>query len=1201
MASAYSKGVRGLYERHLSRYTFHSDEERKKCIDELMKMSENETTPLIAALYNNYVNYSNYIYAKALEDGEQKDLNDLVNRYGGVEETCLNNPYKILYCYPLEGCMRFDPSVTDPKRQNLVNMVHIIRLQREAQEALARNGGQFKPIPLEKLTKEYILKQAKEEGTLIGQTRYAARSEKETTEYFHSLAGGDGEDASMVIFNSRDDQAVSDSVFKVVNQTLLDQAQTSQSLADLLSSDTTTTSTYSEPKVNVNVAPNVVNPEPIVAPEPEFKSAPNKGGWVPGQDDFLDQVIRGQQPMYQEQAYYVPGEPMQQQPVYQQPMYQQPIYQQVYVPEQPVYQQPVYQQVYVPPPMYHYQPPQQPVQQEQQDQNLTPEQQMLKEKMEDQLSLVRVPFLTVDGDYVYPTPYFDHYIEEVEGLTIPPSTNTSSGEEYQQPEVTEEDIKSLLLKNGGKPGYVNWGSEYDPETRTFTATIDDKPVEVKESKEGERYLSNRHPNPNHPSNRGPEEDWEVIEPSQQWYFNGGRSYGYGPFSSTNGYTAPGFGMGSHMRVGQSLMPNSNGQFKSAQDLGISPKDYIKATLPGLKPKRLEDFLREHGRSVDPAPKDNPNPNQGNTNQPEYGTVTGPVGVPPFPDPLAASMNPRGGMRSGLYRNVNVPPPSFATPSSTFDLRSSNNLKRERWHIPEDVENLHVDMKAVTNMDMSLFEPTQEELDEGLCPFVTLEINGHKLCGDDVWEEHIRKLTKKKKGPRVLYEHLPAVTKLTCGPETEEERLIKEGKLWSERIWLIDENGNKIKDITHDMMLDDEEEEKEKEKKKKEKKESESIDLDLDLDETMRKAQSQQQDVDEMAYLLAKELRRYNPKLADTLLWAKGRKSSQEFYRIKEDAIKQLMNYRNADPMVEAKSLVSAGLKFMVSPPLKKFALSDLKNLADKSQEMSKRMTEEEVVKGYQDQANVVYEEIEKSRKNNKSDEDTIVGILKRLSYMHVQLLEKDNEWVDAFNKKVTTTSNDEEELMSYCAWKRFYQIGWKGDPDEFDRAYDKWWNGHSKAKTLEEKVAVLNKKRAQLAGLQQKYLTVLMMTADTPEKRSQRMSQIVSDTLNKFSQGMIRPDMTTWHEYAEGLGYVHSRALENKADRQAQEFKRLYDPDWYSQLVTKSAMEDAKARGETYVPIDSKEYNDKRQRYIDTIFTDMRAAKPITKTQRGLF
>ena len=69
--------------------------------------------------------------------------------------------------------------------------------------------------------------------------------------------------------------------------------------------------------------------------------------------------------------------------------------------------------------------------------------------------------------------------------------------------------------------------------------------------------------------------------------------------------------------------------------------------------------------------------------------------------------------------------------------------------------------------------------------------------------------------------------------------------------------------------------------------------------------------------------------------------------------------------------------------------------------------------------------------------------------------------------------------------------------------------------------------------------------------------------------------------------FLETRYMEMKIEEYNRNLRNRYNPKRYMELVEQSAMQDAAARGEAYHFCDSKEYNDKRQRFISTIFSSM--------------
>ena len=1106
-----AESQRKRIQRHFTKLTFHSPEERKQAIEKLVAMPEEEVNQKLGQLHSDFITANN-CYAKVLTDQDQKDLEFILSNYDSLDEACYRNPYKIYYCIPEEGKMEFDSSVKNPEIQNVINAMHIINLQRKFNEAVARNAGKTMPTPDMKSELERI--HSDPYRFLLGQDRYVAESKDKAAEYFRQRGEAPVEEAE---------------AFELFRR--------------YYNGD--------DPRESRPQQQQQQYQEPVQQEQPQYYQQPT----------VVTQQQYNQNPAQMQQFY--------QQPMVQQQPQQQYYQQQVAVQQQPQYYQ---QQPMVQPQQQFFQ--QAPVQA--QPRVLTDEEVMAK------VNAIN-PIQGVDGSVTFIPPKYKDLAEAAE------INSPGCMADYQRPVIKAD--KSLFVKEA-RPK-VNFKNVWNPLTGQLTPYIDGKPV-VSDNSPDREFVIPCHPNPYYRDYFSVNEpDYAVIEPSQQWYFINGAPLipGVIPFQRPKNFYTGSNGAG----VGNGI-PVSNKKVSSFAEL----KDLI----PGIKPMPLKEYLARRHVSpeeikslfkkgedgsetikisdIDKLACSPPNTVL-NDDDPFYANRVNGTGshvrVTNSGNPSKASIAPDWGRSNYISPIKRRNMAYLMSQVDPFDVKTEKLIRKNVWNIPENIEDLHVGLDAIFNMDMSIFRPTQEELDEGLAAFVTLEINGKKL-DEEGWERDKKKMIKKKKGPNVLYKSEPA--KMLINPDPETIRKIDEGKLWSERIYEIDDDGNIVRDIT-DVEEDDEEESKEE------------VKLD-DFKEAALKVEKEKRN--ELAFKLAKELRRYNNDLAEDILWAKDNKSDREFGELKEEAIKQLIQYRNADPMASAKSLVSAGVKFMTSPPLAEFSLNSLKIMADKSIEYSKRETEEKVIEQYQKQADIVYDEIAKGGDEAKSEKDTVKGILKKLAYLNVQLV-NDSNWTKDFEKKMIKTPDEAAVRNNYLLYKRLLHVGFEGTQDEYDREFDEWWNGR-KPKTLEEKLRILNKKRRQLASLQSTFLSVALMTPERQAQEDARLMEIVNRTLDEFTQGCLRPDMSI-KEFNEGMTYLYGRALDYKIKRQNQELKRLYDPLEYSRLVRETAMADAMARGEPFdlAYIDSKEYSDKRQRFIDTIFSDMKEIKTITSTRKG--
>ena len=99
----------------------------------------------------------------------------------------------------------------------------------------------------------------------------------------------------------------------------------------------------------------------------------------------------------------------------------------------------------------------------------------------------------------------------------------------------------------------------------------------------------------------------------------------------------------------------------------------------------------------------------------------------------------------------------------------------------------------------------------------------------------------------------------------------------------------------------------------------------------------------------------------------------------------------------------------------------------------------------------------------------------------------------------------------------------------------------------------------------EEYTMLVFTLAKTPVEDVEKVWQVTQLFLER---GYVAAD--------KDLRIAYNKNLRNR-----------YNPKRNMELVEQSAMQDAAARGEKYHFCDSKEYNDKRQRFISTIFSSM--------------
>lgn len=256
----------------------------------------------------------------------------------------------------------------------------------------------------------------------------------------------------------------------------------------------------------------------------------------------------------------------------------------------------------------------------------------------------------------------------------------------------------------------------------------------------------------------------------------------------------------------------------------------------------------------------------------------------------------------------------------------------------------------------------------------------------------------------------------------------------------------------------------------------------------------------------------------------------------------------------------------------------------KAEESSASGLAKSIISSYQKQADIVNKAV--SNKLGVNDEKlTIRKILDKIAILNnIQVVAYGDKSV--VNKVTALPPLEVDANNQYKIWKKLKRMCYSGDMDKFDEEFDKWWFG---PKYIEKQMSKTQKYREYRLKAQAVFDAQINREIVTPEKAYAATMAFRAQALAnaaKFDQGSVRPDMTLG-EWLDNWMFLETRCMEMKAEEYRRDLRNRYNPKRYMELVEQSAMQDAAARGEEYHFCDSKEYNDKRQRFISTIFTSM--------------
>lgn len=491
-------------------------------------------------------------------------------------------------------------------------------------------------------------------------------------------------------------------------------------------------------------------------------------------------------------------------------------------------------------------------------------------------------------------------------------------------------------------------------------------------------------------------------------------------------------------------------------------------------------------------------------------------------------------------SIPSPMPSFSS-GVTFGGVPKYDSNVRYPNMPNNVDNLKVPNYFYPETDMTLFNPTKEELDAGLVPYVAVSRHG-VIENEEEFNYYMERAKKRRENETFKWD----------GPRVFVSRNGEEPP-WAEaeRQW---------------------------------RKERAALDY---KEACILKVRAQNNEYD---YSIAKELRRYDANLADDFLWYKQNRSLEEFEQFKQECLTELFKYRNADPMANAKSEITkkedGTLDFKA--PTKSYTIDDLKEMAEKSrkkaEESSTSGLAKSIISSYQKQADIVNKAVS-NKLGMKDDKMTIRKILDKIASLNnIQVVAYGDKSV--VNKVTSLPPIEVNANTQYKIWKKLKRMCYSGDKERFDEEFDKWWFG---PKYLEKQMSKTQKYREYRLKAQGVLDAQINRELITPEKAyAAQMAFREHGLANaaKFDQGSVRPDMTLG-EWLDNWMFLETRYMEMKIEEYNRNLRNRYNPKRYMELVEQSAMQDAAARGETYHFCDSKEYNDKRQRFISTIFSSM--------------
>jgi hypothetical protein len=340
------------------------------------------------------------------------------------------------------------------------------------------------------------------------------------------------------------------------------------------------------------------------------------------------------------------------------------------------------------------------------------------------------------------------------------------------------------------------------------------------------------------------------------------------------------------------------------------------------------------------------------------------------------------------------------------------------------------------------------------------------------------------------------------------------------------------------------------------------------------------------YTLVKELRRYNQELADNLLWYQNNVDFEEFIQMKRECQNQLIEYRNNDPVSSAKSsVIIAGDNTLVKEPriLTDKQLKDMRNNFKAQKDEKGEIIENDIKKysmdyiKFQTQDNTIFDNISIDKKIEK---------LKDINNLKVIPLDKDKAYIKMNTAIKNLSPIKVTQKDRYVLWKKLLRgarVLNKQSLDNFDKEFDEWWN-KPRIKNQDD----FNEKYLdRLYALHYEHLILMDRMQPTEEQIKNSTESTIAHQWNDFDQGTSKENSSTY-QFMKNLGFLETRMIEQDIQKQRHQLRRRYDPVAYKNLARQYSAKQNYIDGKGYVStvdlMNQKEYNRKRQLFIDQIF-----------------
>ena len=354
---------------------------------------------------------------------------------------------------------------------------------------------------------------------------------------------------------------------------------------------------------------------------------------------------------------------------------------------------------------------------------------------------------------------------------------------------------------------------------------------------------------------------------------------------------------------------------------------------------------------------------------------------------------------------------------------------------------------------------------------------------------------------------------------------------------------------------------------------------------------------EELYNLASELRRYNVKLAEDLLWAQNDLPIAAFQEFIKQCRKQLMEYRNNDKFCLTKSMViqTQDKTFVTKPKpttreeLERYAKEEkerLNKLFPVKQDGMSESDYQERIERYKKDTEEVQHELDLIK--NTNDLVLLVKKLQCLENVRVYCSGEEEEFHQALLNALPPIYQNKRN--TYMIWKKIMRV--HKDSLEPGQSYDEWFDNWWKGPVDYESPSAKRERYVDYKTIE-RYTKFEWLCNNQPDPKM--LERVYMDNLERrfreFDGGKV-PEHQTLYEYFNGeygMGYMHNCILNQRLREQSHSLLKYFDPETYmeklrARWIQRQQSDDYGANVQYDELLNSEAYQKKRQSFIEKIF-----------------